>query len=277
MCGLLWMIEFMLLTIDAGNTNIVFAIYDGDALKSQWRLSSSANRTADEYGIWLTRVMELAGLSADDVDAAICASVVPHALFDLKMLCERYFNTKLLVIGESELDLGISIAVDDPQEVGADRLVNSAEAWRKWQKACIIVDFGTATTFDIISPSTTSDQLSTKRGAYIGGVISPGVNLSLDALQQAAAKLPDVSIKQPQKVIGTNTVAAMRSGIYYGYAGLIDGIVENIKKEAELSMHVIATGGLASLYAKATNVIEAVDTELTIRGLMHIYQSNTEI
>ena len=259
----------MLLVIDAGNTNVVFAVFDGDNLMGQWRISTDARRTADEYGVWLTQVLEHSGVNPQDIKGAVLASVVPQALFDLRQLARRYFNTELLVIGDPrmKINIGVGVIIDNPREVGADRLVNAFAAWKKYHQALIVVDFGTATTFDVVSGE----------GNYIGGVIAPGVNLSLDALQRAAAKLPTVAIQKPSKIIGTNTVGAMQSGIYYGYVGLIEGIAGRIKTEYGKPMKVIATGGLASLYAKASPLIEHLEPDLTIYGLKDLYEMNRDL
>lgn len=254
----------MLLAIDAGNTNTVFALFEGEAVTEQWRLSTAHTRTADEYAIWLTQLMALKNITPAAISGAICASVVPQVNYELKTLCRRYFNTDLLLIGEPNVALGIGIEVDRPEEVGADRVVNALAAWEKYKTAAIVVDFGTATTFDVISA----------KGAYIGGVIAPGINLSLDALQKAAAKLPTVEISKPAHIIGKNTVAAMQSGIYFGYVGLIEGIVARLKKSLGGGVKVLATGGLAPLYAKATGAIDEVAPDLTMLGLNQIYHSN---
>jgi type III pantothenate kinase len=254
----------MLLAIDAGNTNVVFAVFDGEKLVGQWRISTDPRRTADEYGVWLAQVMERTGIKPSQITGAVVASVVPQALFDLRMLARRYFATELLVIGSNGTKTGIGIKIDNPNEVGADRLVNAFAAWKRFKQALIVVDFGTATTFDVVSA----------KGDYIGGAIAPGVNLSLDALHRAAAKLPNVGIDRPAKVIGTNTIGAMQSGIYYGYAGLVETISANIKAEYGAPMKVIATGGLASLYATACPAIEQVEPDLTIYGLKELYEMN---
>ncbi len=258
----------MLLVIDAGNTNVVFAVFEGDKLRDQWRISTDARRTSDEYGVWLTQVLEHAGIKRAIIKGAVLASVVPQAIFDLRQLAKRYFNCELLVIGDPRLKLntGVGVKIDNPAEVGADRLVNAFAAWKRYNQPLIVIDFGTATTFDVVS----------KEGNYIGGVIAPGVNLSLDALQKAAAKLPTVAIQKPAKTIGTNTIGAMQSGIYYGYIGLIEGIAGRIKKEYGQDMKVIATGGLASLYSKATPLIEHLEPDLTIFGLKDLYRLNQE-
>jgi type III pantothenate kinase len=257
----------MLLVIDVGNTNVVFAVFDGDRLAGQWRIATDARRTADEYGVWLTQVLEHAKISPESITGAVVASVVPQVLFDLRQLTKRYFNTELMVIGDPRLKLkmGVGVKIDNPAEVGADRLVNSFAAWNRYNCALIVVDFGTATTFDVVSSA----------GDYIGGVIATGVNLSLEALHKAAAKLPNVAIEKPSKVIGTNTVGAMQSGLYYGYAGLVEGIISRIKAEYGAEMLVIATGGLASLYSKACPSIEKTEPDLTIYGLKELFEMNS--
>lgn len=256
----------MLLVIDVGNTNVVFAVFDGEKLAGQWRISTDAKRTSDEYGVWLTQVLEHSNIAPKKITHAACASVVPQALFDLRQLAKRYFNCELMIIGAPGVKTGIGVKIDNPREVGADRLVNAFAAWQKYKTAAIVIDFGTATTFDVLSAE----------GDYMGGVIAPGVNLSLDALQKAAAKLPNIGIMPPGKVVGTNTVGAMQSGIYYGYVGLIEGITSRIKKEYGKPMKVIATGGLGSLYAKATPVIETLEPDLTIWGLKGLFELNNQ-
>jgi len=256
----------MLLAIDAGNTNVVFAVFDGDKLAGQWRISTDAKRTSDEYGMWVTQVLEHSGISPESIKGAVLASVVPQALFDLRRLASRYFRTELLVVGDPNevLKLGIEMAMDNPKEVGADRIVDALAAWHKFHQPLIVIDFGTATTFDVVN----------EKGIYIGGVIAPGVNLSLDNLHRSAAKLPTVSIQRPSKTIGANTIEAMQSGIYYGYIGLIEGICARIKKEYGQAMKVVATGGLAPLYARECPMIEHLEPDLTIHGLKLIYEMN---
>lgn len=256
----------MLLAIDAGNTNIVFAVFDGDEQRRQWRSATDANRTSDEYAVWLTQLMTQAALKPDDIDAAIIASVVPQALANLRTLCQTYFSCDPLVVGEG-LELGLEIRVEHPADVGADRLVNAVAAHLAYAGPLIIIDFGTATTFDVVDAE----------GSYIGGVIAPGINLSLEALHSAAAQLPRIAVEKPANVVGGGTVSAMQSGIYWGYLSLIEGLVARISAEIRDAPTVIATGGLASLYAKGTDVIQQVDPELTIRGLMDIYRRNAEV
>lgn len=256
----------MLLAIDSGNTNTVFAIFDEDGnIGGQWRAAAKTAKTADELAVWLRQLMALENITRDNIDQVIIATVVPENLFDLRMLSEKYFNTTALVIGDNNVDLGIDILVDRPGEVGADRLVNTVSAHDTYGGPLIVVDFGTATTFDVVSAT----------GAYEGGVIAPGVNLSLEALQRAAAKLPRIDIGKPAKVIGTNTITAMQSGIYYGYASMIEGVVARIREEkGDGTMRVIGTGGLATLYSAACPSIQNTDNDLTLRGLYTINRRN---
>jgi type III pantothenate kinase len=252
----------MLLAIDVGNTNTEFALFDGEELRRTWRLRTERHRTADEYVIWLHQMFQASGFALSTVTAAIIACVVPEALFPLRQLCKHTLNVPLTLLGEDALDLGIRTATEG--EVGADRLVNAAEAWRRYRMPLVIVDFGTATTFDVVGEG----------GVYLGGAIAPGVNLSLEALQAAASKLPGIRIRQPERVIGRSTVPAMESGIFYGYLGLVDGINRRILNEYGQPMKVFATGGLAALYAPHSETIEETVEDLTIRGLLTIYEAN---
>ncbi len=255
----------MLLAIDAGNTNIVFAACEGETIRGQWRAVTQTPRTADEYAVMLGPLLALEGLSFADLTTAIVATVVPSALFDLRLFCRKYLKCEPLVVKDPSLDLGIAINVDRPSAVGADRLVNSVAGHARYPGALIVVDFGTATTFDVVSES----------GAYEGGVIAPGVNLSAEALHQAAALLPRVAIQRTQTVIGKDTVPAMQSGLFWGYIGLIETIVARIKEEYGKPMTVIATGGLANIFYKQTPAIEHLDPDLTIRGLALIHARAT--
>jgi type III pantothenate kinase len=254
----------MLLVIDAGNTNIVFAVHDGKDVRAEWRAVTETTRTADEYAVLLSPLLALNGLTFDDLDSAIIATVVPAALFDLRLLCRRYLKCEPLVVGDPNLDLGIEIHIDRPEAVGADRLVNTVAAHERYKGALIVVDFGTATTFDIVSAN----------GDYEGGVIAPGANLSAEALHKGAAMLPRVAIQRTQSVIGKDTVPAMQSGLFWGYIGLIEGLVARIKDEYGEPMTVIGTGGLANLFHKQTTVIDHLDPDLTIRGLVMIHARN---
>jgi type III pantothenate kinase len=254
----------MLLAIDSGNTNAVFAVYDGDLRRGEWRSARMSGKTADEYAVWLTQLMAMDGIDPKAIDAAIIANVVPAASYDLMKLCQRYFDCLPMVVGEPSVDLGIEVRVPNPEEVGADRLVNAVGAAETYDGPLIIVDFGTATTFDVVDGT----------GAYCGGAIAPGINLSLEALHSAAAKLPRVAVARPAKVIGTGTVSAMQAGIFWGYVGLIEGLVERISQEFGAKMSVVATGGLAPLFMGATDAIDHLDRDLTMRGLLAIYKRN---
>ena len=254
----------MLLAIDSGNTNIVFAVYDGDERRGEWRSSADPSRTADEYAVWLTQLMALEGLTRDDISATIIANVVPATAYSLRALCRDYFTSEPLIVGEPGVELGVEALVDHPEEVGADRLVNTVGAYQRHGGPLIVIDFGTATTFDIIDDE----------GNYYGGVIAPGINLSLEALHVAAAKLPRIAVKKPERVIGKATVPAMQSGVFWGYIGLIESIVRRIAEEYGAEMKVVATGGLAPLFAEATEAIDQLDPELTMRGLLEIYRRN---
>ena len=257
----------MLLAIDCGNTNVVFAVYDGAEMLGQWRAATKTDRTADEYGIWLTQLMERDGVDPEGITAAIVGSVVPGKNFDLGKLCEKYFDTKPRFVGDPSLNLGAEALVDNPREVGADRIVNAVAAHGTYNGPLILIDFGTATTFDVVDAA----------GDYCGGCIAPGINLSMEALHMATALLPRLQVSNPGQapVIGTTTVAQMHSGVFWGYIGLIEGLVKRIKAERNEPMTVVATGGLAPLFAKATPVIEHIDADLTLRGLQIIHQRNT--
>jgi type III pantothenate kinase len=257
----------MLLAIDAGNTNIVFAAYENDQLKGAWRCATDSKRTRDEYEIFLLGCLSRAALKPADFTHTIFASVVPDLDFTLKSLSRQLFNCEPMVVAHGVVDLGINVLLPRANEVGADRLVNSVAARERYGLPLIIIDFGTATTFDIVDGE-----------GYRGGVIAPGINLSLHALHQAAAKLPAVNVARPAKVIGTNTIEAMQSGVYWGYVSLIEGIVERIRaeyaKDHKEKMKVIATGGLSPLFQTGTPVIEHVDADLTLLGLRLIFERN---
>lgn len=257
----------MLLVVDVGNTNTVFAVFDGQNAKGSWRLSTVNARTADEYALSLSQLFQFGGISFSQITGVIIASVVPQTLFSLKTLSRRYCNIEPLVIGEPSVKLPIKVNIERASEVGADRLVNAVAAYQKYKKAAIILDFGTATTFDVMN----------EQGDYLGGVIAPGINLSLDALHKAAAKLPEIAVEAPPKVIGTSTVSAMQSGVYWGYVALVEGIIARIRTEYKKPLKIIATGGLSPLFAKATAVIEHLEPDLTIYGLLKIYEENNEV
>ena len=254
----------MLLAIDVGNTNTVFALHDGKDFVADWRCNTESVRTADQYFVWLRQLMQHRGLDPADIAEVVISNTAPATLFNLRVLCDRYFNCRPLVVGKPECELPVDVRVDNPAEVGADRLVNTVAAYAKYGGDLIIVDFGTATTFDVVGHD----------GAYVGGVIAPGVNLSLDALHQAAAHLPRIDVTMPEHVLGRNTVHCMQSGIFWGYVGLIEGICARLAEERERKMRVIATGGLSPLFARGTDVIEAADGDLTMRGLVLIHRYN---
>lgn len=251
----------MLLAIDSGNTNIVFATFGEDGtLARTWRLETNSR---EDLGAWVLDQ----GLKPQDITAAIIATVVPDNLAALTHLCQSTLGVEPLVVGQSDVDLGLEVLLDTPSEIGADRLVNAVAAGERYGGGLICVDFGTATTFDVID----------RQGNYAGGAIAPGINLSLDALYAHAAKLPRIEPKRPQRVIGTNTVSAMQSGIFWGYVSLIEGMVARITAEFGGPLRVIATGGLSPLFFEACDSIEALDTDLTLRGLYLIDQRNRSI
>jgi type III pantothenate kinase len=253
----------MLLAIEQGNTNTLFAVHDGERWIAQWRAATESTRTADEYAVWLSQLLAMAGLQLGVFNDCIISSVVPQSIFNLRNLSRRYLHVEPLVIGENA-ELGIEVRIDKPSEAGADRLVNAIGAHIAYPGELIVIDSGTATTFDVIAAD----------GAFEGGVIAPGINLSMEALHNAAAKLPRVAIQKPQKIVGTDTVGAMQSGVFWGYIGLIEGLVARIKAERETALTVVATGGVASLFHAATPVIDHFDHDLTIRGLLEIWRRN---
>jgi type III pantothenate kinase len=259
----------MLLTLDVGNTNTVLGLYRfaSDELITHWRVSTLRTQTADEYGVLFLNLFAMRKVEAGEVSAIIISSVVPPLESTLRQVCERYFNLKPMFV-EPGIKTGMPILVDNPTEVGADRLVNSVAAFARYGGPCVVVDFGTATTFDMVSA----------KGEYLGGAIAPGLAISAEALFARAARLSRVDIKKPAKVVGTNTVAAVQSGLYYGYIGLVDGILERILNETQLpdspAPKIIATGGLAHLIVDDSRFIETVDDMLTLDGLRLIYERN---
>lgn len=253
----------MLLAIEQGNTNTLFAVHDGKTWINQWRAATDSTRTADEYAVWLSQLLHMAGLQFGVLDACIISSVVPQSIFNLRNLSRRYLHVEPLVIGENA-DLGIAVRIDKPSEAGADRLVNAIGAHIAYPGHLIVIDSGTATTFDVIADD----------GGFEGGVIAPGINLSMEALHAAAAKLPRVAIQKPQRVIGRDTVGAMQAGVFWGYIALIEGLIARIKAEWPHPMTVIATGGVASLFHGASTAIDHFDPDLTIRGMLEIHRRN---
>ncbi|NLZ38938.1 MAG: type III pantothenate kinase [Firmicutes bacterium] len=255
----------MLLAIDAGNTNIVVGVFCGDKLITSWRISSNRQQTGDEYGIVLKNLFTLAGLNADQLSGVIISSVVPPLMPALTEMSRRYLRCEPMVLN-SELQTGIRLLVDNPYEVGADRIANAVAGYELYGGPLIIVDFGTATTFDAVSES----------GDYLGGAIAPGIAISMEALFLRAAKLPKVELVHPQHVIGRNTVASMQSGLIYGFAGQIDGIVKKMAKEFSSQPQIIATGGLAALISQETETKMQIDPFLTLKGLQIIFARNSK-
>jgi len=258
----------MLLAIDVGNTNIVFALAAGGEIRCRWRISSDPRRTADEYLVWLLQLLQLEGIDRSSIEDVAIASVVPQTLFNLRGLARRIADVEPLVAGAPGIVYGVPINLPNPLEVGADRVLNALAAHRQWPGAdLVVIDFGTATTLDIVSAS----------GAYEGGVIAPGINLSMDALYQAAARLPRVAVEPPAEglgVIGKGTVHAMQSGLFWGYVGLLEGLVRRIEAEIGRNVTVIATGGLAPLFGRHSTAIHHVDGDLTIKGILQMHAIN---
>jgi len=253
----------MLLAIDAGNTNVVFALLKDGEIRARWRIATDPRRTADEYAVWLYQLLELEGYVLADVGAVIIGTVVPRALHNLEVLAQKYFSVDALVAGRAAVEWGIVLDVEEPQTVGADRVLNTIAAHEHHKGDLIVIDFGTATTFDVVDYT----------GAYKGGIIAPGINLSLDALVAAAAKLPRIAIEAPQNpsVIGRNTEDQMHVGIFWGYIALIEGLVTRLKAEIGRPVKVISTGGLATLFDTHTAVFDAIEPDLTIQGLALMY------
>lgn len=255
----------MLLCIDCGNTNTVFSIWNGERFLATWRTATEHQRTADQYYVWLSTLMALQKIDVT-ITEVIISSTVPRVVFNLRVLCNRYFDCRPLVVGKPECRLPVPVRVDPGTQVGPDRLVNTVAGHAFYGGDLIVVDFGTATTFDVVDHD----------GAYIGGVIAPGVNLSIEALHMAAAALPHVDITRPDQVIGKNTVACMQAGIFWGYVGLISGICDRIRAEHGRPMRIIGTGGLAPLFATGETLFDEIEGDLTIHGLRIINQYNKE-
>ncbi|OYU35828.1 type III pantothenate kinase [Novosphingobium sp. PASSN1] len=250
----------MLLAVDVGNTNVVFALFDGREIKSRWRVATDPRRTADEYAVWLLQLMQLQGFDPKAVTQILIATVVPRALHNLQVLSQKYFGREALIAGEPPVEWGFAADVDQPRSLGADRAVNAIAAHARYPGDLIVVDFGTATTFDVI------DYM----GAYKGGIIAPGINLSLDALVNAAAKLPRIAIEPPTRtrsVIGRNTEDQMHIGVFWGYVALMEGLIARLRAEIGRPAKVIATGGLAVLFGDHTDIFDHVDADLTLDGL----------
>lgn len=255
----------MIFVLDVGNTNTVLGVYDEDILKYHWRIETSRNKTEDEYGMVIKSLLQHEGLSFDQFDGIIISSVVPPIMFALERMCKKYFGIKPLIVGPG-IKTGLNIKYENPREVGADRIVNAVAGIQEYGSPLIIVDFGTATTYCYIN----EDK------QYMGGAIAPGINISTEALYSKAAKLPRIEINRPDGIIGKNTVSAMQAGILYGYVGQVEGIVNRIKAQSNLEPTVIATGGLATLIANESTVIDVVEPFLTLKGLQLIYKRNRE-
>lgn len=254
----------MLLVIDIGNTNTVFALHDETDWIARWRSATDPSRTADDYAAWLMTLMAADGLKLGDIKGCIISSVVPQAKFNFRNLSRRYFDSEPFFVGDVETDLGVPIRIRRPEQVGADRLVAAIGAHEKFKGPKLVIDSGTATTFDIVGPD----------GGFEGGIIAPGINLSMRALHDAAAQLPRISIERPENVIGQDTVSAMKSGVFWGYVHLIDGLVDQVKAEYGSPMTVIATGGVASLFEGASRTIDHYDQTLMEVGLLEVYRRN---
>jgi type III pantothenate kinase len=249
----------MLLAIDVGNTNVVFALFEGRTIKTRWRIATDPRRTGDEYAVWLMQLLTIEGIDRSVIKKIIVSTVVPRALHNLEVLADKYFGVKALVAGQPPVDYGMEIDVDEPRSLGADRAVNAIAAHAKYQGDLIVVDFGTATTFDAIDFN----------GAYKGGIIAPGLNLSLDALVGNTAKLPRIAISSPDtnSVIGRNTEDQMLIGVFWGYVAMMEGLIARMRSEIGRPARVIATGGLAILFDQHTDIFDAVDADLTLEGM----------
>jgi type III pantothenate kinase len=254
----------MLLAIDVGNTNAKFALVDGTEILTRWRIATDARRTADEYAVWLLQLFELEGFTAQDVTDVAIATVVPRALHNLQILAQKYFKKTAHIAGRTPMEWGIALDVDEPHQVGADRAVNAIAAHTGYDGDLIVISFGTATTIDHIDYA----------GAYKGGLIAPGINLSLDALVAAAAKLPRIAIEAPSSdsVIGRTTESQMLIGIYWGYVAMVEGLIARMKAQIGRPVRVIATGGLAVLFQEYSALFDAADPDLTLRGVAILYQ-----
>jgi type III pantothenate kinase len=260
----------MLLAIDAGNTNVVFALVEDGVIRARWRIATDPRRTADQYAVWLYQLIEIEGLPRDVVDAVILGTVVPRAQHNLEVLASKYFKVEALIAGESGAEYGIGLDVEEPKSVGADRVLNAIAAHALHEGDLIVIDFGTATTFDVVDFA----------GAYKGGIIAPGINLSLDALVTAAAKLPRIAIQAPDgnlSVIGRTTEDQMHIGIYWGYVAMMEGLVARMKAEIGRPVKVVATGGLATLFDRHSEMFDAIEPDLTIQGLALLYKRSQRV
>ncbi|MCH2677252.1 MAG: type III pantothenate kinase [Alphaproteobacteria bacterium] len=256
----------MLLIIDSGNTDIVFAIYKGKEIRCKWRCSTATKRTSEEYAVWLNQLMSIEKIKFNDIRSTIISNVVPSIQKDFILLCEKYMKSAPIVVGERGVDVGLDILTLHPEEVGADRIANTAAIKFRYSYPAIVVDFGTATTFDIVD----------SKGNYAGGIIAPGINLSLESLYNAAAKLPKITIQKPSQVIGRSTVTAMQSGIFWGYVSMIDGLLQKIHDDMNENFSIVSTGGLAKLFSSTIKAIKKYKPNLTLEGLYEIHELNKE-
>ncbi|MEQ6389441.1 type III pantothenate kinase [Bacillaceae bacterium S4-13-58] len=254
----------MLFVLDVGNTNAVLGVFKGGELTHHWRMKTDRYKTEDEFGILITSLFSYEGLSVSDIDGIVISSVVPPVMFSLEKMCQKYFRIEPFVVGRFNVETGLNMKYPNPAEIGADRIVNAVGALQEHTPPFIIIDFGTATTFCYID----------EEGAYCGGAIAPGINISTEALYSAAAKLPKIEIQKPKNIIGSSTIEAMQAGIFYGYVAQVDGIVTRMKQSVDKHPKVIATGGLAKLISHESQTIEIVDPFLTLKGLFHIYNRN---
>ncbi|TGB00801.1 type III pantothenate kinase [Halobacillus salinus] len=252
--------------LDVGNTNTVLGVFDQGELKYQWRIKTDRHKTEDEFGMLIKSLFDHEGLRFEDMDGVIISSVVPPIMFALERMSQYYFNKKPMIIGDGKVDHGLPMKYPNPEEIGADRIVNAVGASGEYPLPLVIIDFGTATTYCYIN----------EKGEYLGGAIAPGINISMEALYAKAAKLPKIEIKRPDHVIGQSTVEAMQAGVFYGYVGQVDEVVARMKQTGDVAPTVVATGGLASLIADQSSTIDYVDHHLTLKGLHKIYQRNKE-
>lgn len=253
----------MLLVVDIGNTNVVFAVYEGETQRGRWRVATDVTRTADEYAVLLTQFLGLGGLVPQQIRAAMISNVVPAVQQPIETLCRRYLGCEPATIEQAVAAYDFAIRIARPEQVGGDRIANAVAANRTYGGPLIVVDFGTATTFDLVDPD----------GAYSGGIIAPGINLSIEALYAATARLPRIALVRPAEVVGHDTVSAMQSGVFWGYVGLLEGLIARVRAERGEQHRVIATGGLATLFSESTDAIDAVDEDLTLRGLVLLHQA----
>jgi type III pantothenate kinase len=253
----------MLLAIDSGNTNCVVGLYEGETLRAKWRIATEPRRTSDEYVVWLTTLMALEGIERDAVTGAIVSNVVPAAQRAFDRLCRLHFGVEPVSVEEAVRQTDVPLRVARPEQVGADRIANAVAAHAGYPGALVVIDFGTATTFDVIDPD----------GGLEGVIIAPGINLSMEALYQAAARLPRITLAMPPRIVGTDTVGAMQSGVFWGYVGLIEGLVSRIRAERGQDLTTVATGGLAPLFEEHTTAIQHKDPDLTLRGLRLLHEA----